>query len=58
MIKSKSLLVKYNYPFEEYLTLLAHKEKEIQQAFRAGAKCDYSITTNEVGWVLTLKLFV
>jgi hypothetical protein len=58
MIKSKLLLVKYNYPLDGYLDLLAQKEKEIQGAFKAGAKCDYSITLGELGWVLTLKLFV
>jgi hypothetical protein len=59
MTQSKSLLVKYNYPLDNYLNLLEQKNREIQSAFKAGVRCDYTIYYDDLGWwVLTLKLSV
>jgi hypothetical protein len=59
MIQSKSLLVRYNYPPDNYLQMLEQKEKEIEGAFKAGTHCDYTIHFDDLGWwTLTLKLSV
>jgi len=58
MIKSKFLSVRYNYSFDDYLLMLEERDKEILIAFSLGVKCDYSIVSNETGWVLTIKLFI